>query len=124
MRLLRKHYEPAEKMAGYDCIRHYVERYSHSAECKGTFGDTNDICNIHGAFNTFFQNIAWPGGYTIAFITDDGAVLCADCAKRAFITDRIDITADCYDEGPTLYCDGCNCEIVSSYGDPETDGDA
>jgi len=33
--------------------------------------------------------------------------------------DNIDITAGTYDEGPTLYCDDCNQEIESSYGDSE-----
>lgn len=27
---------------------------------------------------------AWPGGYEIAFITDDGGILCHDCVRKNF----------------------------------------
>jgi hypothetical protein len=27
---------------------------------------------------------AWPGGYCLLFVTDDGATLCADCARKEY----------------------------------------
>ena len=70
-------------------------------------------------YGQWFTNYAWPGGYTVIFMNDMGDVLCADCAKRDFITNGTDITAGTYDEGPTMYCDECNAEIESSYGEVE-----
>ena len=119
MRLMREHYGPAEKQAGYDCIRDYIGRASRDAGAPGEFGKPGDMRNIGYAFKTFFSNFAWPGGYTVEFIDDDGNVYCADCAKRVFIMDRKDITAGTYDEGPTETCCDCGREIESSYGDPD-----
>lgn len=28
-----------------------------------------------------YEKFAWPGGYEIAYILDDGELLCADCAN-------------------------------------------
>lgn len=67
--------------------------------------------------NELFTNYAFPGGYPILFTTDDSDCLCADCAKKTFLEDRIDITCGTYDEGPSMYCDDCNVEIESAYGD-------
>jgi hypothetical protein len=62
---------------------------------------------------------AWPGGYTIAYVTNDCDLLCAACATD---TDDAEMAgADTYDEGPTEYCAGCNTPIESSYGDPDSD---
>jgi len=91
-----------------------------------------------------FPTFAWPGGYTIIYITRDAEVLCPDCAnlpeayttseKRKAIragrdqeegvpdyTDRDweIVAVDTYDEGPSLNCANCNKEIESSYGDPD-----
>ena len=68
-----------------------------------------------------FTNYAFPGGYPILYTTDSGDCLCADCAKKVYLDERIDVSCGTYDEGPTMYCDGCNREIESSYGDPEDD---
>jgi hypothetical protein len=76
---------------------------------------------------------AWPGGYTVALYTRDGAMasipaLCAD--KSALYQALYDIRtkqrgrivgADLYDEGTTVQCAYTNADIVSSYGDPEGD---
>lgn len=108
MRLMHEHYPAVEKTAGYTCIRCQAEE-----SCA-----ESPFLRIASAFKSFFADFVWPGGYPILFTTGAGAVLCADCAKRAFILDRIDVTADCYYEGPTLRCDGCDREIESAYGDP------
>ena len=65
-----------------------------------------------------FSPFAFPGGYTILFTTDDGSVLCADCAKKEYLS-GIDVSCGTYDEGPTMHCDDCGHEMESSYGDPE-----
>lgn len=65
---------------------------------------------------------AWPGGYTMKYVTDGGDVLCADCATEAILDIDCDDPPTAYDayyEGPTLYCDGCNHRLVASYGDPD-----
>jgi len=72
---------------------------------------------------------AWPGGYQIIYITDDGGVLCPACANGENGSEASE-TADSgsgwklegYDiffEGPSVFCDHCNDEIESAYGDPE-----
>lgn len=65
---------------------------------------------------------AWPGGYTIVYDTNQGSTLCAECATKAILdpdeTDR-PTEYSTYDEGPTIFCDGCNKELESSYGDPD-----
>ena len=75
---------------------------------------------------------AWPGGYPIIYITNDGDVACADCCNgqngaefRVKDSDAIRgdgwaiDAADCYYEGPTIPCCHCGAEIDSAYGDPE-----
>jgi hypothetical protein len=116
---MRNHYGSAEKRAGYDCIKHYAKRVAESGEAPGDFGKQDDIRNIGFAYKTFFSDWAWPGGYPIIFVTDSGDCFCAKCAKRYFIMERKDITADCYYEGTTIECDDCGREIESGYGDPE-----
>lgn len=69
--------------------------------------------------DSLFAPYAWPGGYQIWFITDGDSVLCADCAKKAYLNDRIDVSCMIDSEGPTMYCDYCNAEIESAYGDPD-----
>ena len=57
------------------------------------------------------------GCYTLAYYTESGETLCAECAA-----DPANDAAFCgtYDEGPTILCDGCGAEIESSYGDLES----
>jgi hypothetical protein len=117
---MRKHYEHAEKQAGYDCIRCYVKRGNGWKYQDGKFTE-HEYLAVADAFESFFVNFAWPGGYPIVFLTDDGDCLCAECAKRVFIMEKIDVSADCYYEGPAMFCDGCNREIESAYGDPESE---
>lgn len=71
-----------------------------------------------------FKNWAFPGGYTVLFTTDNGDCLCADCARKVYLDECTDVSCGSYDEGPTMYCDECNREIESSYGDPEAIADA
>jgi hypothetical protein len=68
-----------------------------------------------------FPPYAWPGGYTIEYVTDDGAVLCAECARREVLENRGTVYGDIYYEGPIVHCDDCNAEIESAYGDPDSE---
>jgi hypothetical protein len=70
---------------------------------------------------------AWPGGYPIVYLTDDGEILCADCMNRErecvhFHGDadgwRVD-ARDIHYEGPAEHCAHCGREIPSAYGDPD-----
>jgi len=74
------------------------------------------------ALNDVFARHARPGSYTIIF-QDQGEILCADCAKKAYLSRDYDldqgIYSGLYDEGPSEYCYECGVEIESSYGDPE-----
>jgi len=68
---------------------------------------------------------AWPGGYSINYLTADGGILCATCARSA---DSRGLTTDAHDpqwfivgpfihwEGEPLYCDDCYAALESEYG--------
>lgn len=123
MRIMRKHYEAAEKQAGYTCIRCEAKR-----ERMIRVGDhyehrlpTEDVHAAEVFYEDLFCDFAWPGLYPVIYTTDDGDVLCGECAKRVFIMDREDVTSDIYYEGPTVQCDGCGREIESAYGDPDAE---
>jgi len=72
------------------------------------------------------EGYAWPGGYPLFYITQDGGALCPDCAREA---ESEGLTSDPDDpqwyiiacqtnlENTTLYCDHCNKHIESAYGD-------
>ena len=74
---------------------------------------------------------AWPGGYELFGITNDGAVICCDCMRREYhliaysrkhkINDgwrvvAIDCAAD-YDSW--VYCEHCNKTIVDDLQETE-----
>lgn len=63
---------------------------------------------------------AWPGGYPIVYVCDNGDTLCADCQTLAIVGEISGPVGqpDVYYEGPAIRCDHCNCEIESAYGDP------
>lgn len=69
---------------------------------------------------------AWPGGYPLIYLDQENSALCSECATKS-LKDPDEIPAfkpvacDIYLEGPTLYCDQCNVEIESAYGDPEAE---
>lgn len=69
---------------------------------------------------------AWPGGYPVYYIDKDGSVLCPDCAQKSLddpdeLPNFKPIAGDVYYEGPVIYCEQCNAEIESAYGDPDED---
>ena len=69
---------------------------------------------------------AWPGGYAILSVMDDGGTLCFDCLQNESvhedpaISDGWRYTAHyIHWEGESTYCDHCNKVLESEYGDPE-----
>lgn len=75
-----------------------------------------------------WEAYAWPGGYEIYYIVHDGGVLCHNCANdelmRTIDPDFHDwyiVDSDVLWEGPSIYCDHCNREIQSAYGDPDAE---
>ena len=74
---------------------------------------------------------AWPGGYELFGICDDGAVLCCDCMRREYhliahsrrhkINDDWRVVAvECaVDYDSLIYCDHCNKVIVEDWKESE-----
>jgi len=76
-----------------------------------------------------------PGGYPIVYFDEFGNVLCADCASKSIrifaragtcpeARERASFEANVtswmvFLEGTPMFCDECNTEIESAYGDPE-----
>ncbi len=69
---------------------------------------------------------AWPGGYPIYFVCDDGAALCCKCVKKerrsilSSIADKMNdgwrvIGLDVNYEDDMLHCDNCSDRIESAY---------
>ena len=58
---------------------------------------------------------AWPGGYTITYLTKENDILCYKCAQD----EEEEPTAFIHWEGPPNYCDECYVELPSEYGDPD-----
>jgi len=65
---------------------------------------------------------AWPGGYPLIYFDRENSVLCAECATKS-LNDSGEVPqfrpedVHVYYEGPSLFCDQCNKEIESAYGD-------
>ena len=91
-------------------------------EWKSLYGSRWEISRAQAYRETIenlFQPYTFPGGAEILYTTDAGDVLCAECARDAYLNERTDVSCSTYDEGSTLYCDACSREIKSSYGDPD-----
>jgi len=77
-----------------------------------------------------FPAWAWPEGYPIYYLNEEGDVVCPQCARNEenYIVDlgpedcaKQIIAFDVYYEGPTLICCECGTGIDSAYGDPEAE---
>jgi hypothetical protein len=73
---------------------------------------------------------AWPGGYPMIAVMDDGEVLCHKCCSSPEVYrstrdgDRDGwtlVSIECHMEGPAHWCSHCNAEIESAYGDPDAE---
>ena len=60
---------------------------------------------------------AWPGGYQITYVSNHGTILCNKCASDN--QDDEEFHAFIHYEGPSLFCEDCNHEMESSYGEVE-----
>jgi hypothetical protein len=69
-----------------------------------------------------YPSYAWPGGYPLFYIIDTYAVCCPDCLndKGNEIPDSKVSAVDINYEDTSLYCEWCNKQIPSAYGE---DGD-
>jgi hypothetical protein len=78
---------------------------------------------------------AWPGGYSVAFVTSDSAALCFKCARDnlRLITDSIRqrsrdgwrivaITGE-HESDSACHCDNCNAEVWAGWED-ESDSES
>ena len=66
---------------------------------------------------------AWPGGYPIYYVTEDGLTVCPTCANDETSDDVV--AADVNYEDAALYCDDCNKRIESAYAEDDAmDDDA
>lgn len=66
---------------------------------------------------------AWPGGYPLFYVCEDGGDICSDCVNHDEGFREIDAPdwnvngyAINY-EDPELYCDGCGRRIESAYAE-------
>lgn len=126
------------------------------SSCDGALYDTRvkswhnkpplrkDYCWAHNPINTAAQfkavlrngAYAWPGGYPLFFVCDDGGALCFACAHkeaREIIGAHLEVkkcpsarrnnsqwlavAVDVNWEDSNLYCDHCSKPIESAYGD-------
>ena len=77
-------------------------------------------CSAFGAY-------AWPGGYPLVYVTDDGAALCPDCVNadneaigESNEGDGWHVTAVSVlweTDGGDMFCDHCSVVIESAYGE-------
>ena len=83
--------------------------------------------NKYGPEGSYYvAKYAWPGGYPMLYICDDGGVLCPECVQ-----DNIDQCCDPHSGGwyvtghganwedPSLFCDHCNNRIESAYAEDQ-----
>ena len=67
---------------------------------------------------------AWPGGYQLIHLMDDGEVLCNKCIQDKEVHEGGEADgwryegSDIHWEGESLYCAHCNAELESEYGIP------
>jgi hypothetical protein len=105
-------------------IRYNNERRSNRLASCNKFGFGLQYTNQQirdRVLGNLFADFAWPGGYTVEYVTPAGTVLCADCARSEVLDNRGTVYADIYYEGPAEYCADCNREIESTYGDPDAE---
>lgn len=74
---------------------------------------------------------AWPGGYPMYLVMADGGSLCIDCARKGYRNIYHSLKNDIRDgwkpegidvnwEQTDLFCDHCNKQIESAYGEVES----
>lgn len=89
---------------------------------------------LHRDTDGLLPFFAWPGGYAIVYLTDDGALLCAGCANGengSQASEDADpgsgwrmVAGDILWEGPDETCAHCGSGMETEYGDPDEEGGA
>lgn len=71
-----------------------------------------------------WQSYAWPGGYEIVYVVQDGGILCHQCANKELMRtlDPDDTQFHIVEEfinyeDTDLFCDHCNRPINPEYGE-------
>ena len=71
-----------------------------------------------------WQSYAWPGGYEIVYVVQDGGILCHQCANVELMRtldpddNQFHIVGDFVNwEDTGLFCDHCNRKIEPEYGE-------
>lgn len=84
--------------------------------------------NTDGQLATY----AWPGGYPLYYIAQDGGILCPDDARKAEregLAGDPDapqwniVAAEANWEDAFLFCDHCHARIPSAYAEDEWQGE-
>lgn len=71
---------------------------------------------------------AWPGGYPLYLLADDGEAICIDCGRTEFKAIAHSVISNTQDgwhvsaadinwEDTSLHCAHCNQRIESAYGE-------
>jgi len=74
------------------------------------------------------DSYAWPGGYPIYYVCNDGEVLCPSCVTKEYVQIKESTLTGSHDgwelagrdinwEDPDLYCAHCNKRIESAYAE-------
>ena len=71
---------------------------------------------------------AWPGGYPLEYVTEDGLMICPACANVSgshdgFVPSDPVIAGDVFWEGEDYPCEDCGKPISSAYGPLVDTGD-
>jgi hypothetical protein len=69
------------------------------------------------------DEFAWPGGYPIAYYSEDGDTFCGRHAWAVIVREDVAMSRDIFYEGPAEWCAEGSHEIPSAYGDPEDPDD-
>lgn len=65
------------------------------------------------------DTFAWPGGYPILYVTEDGGTFCGAHAWAVIVREDVPMARDILWEGPAEWCEEGSHPIPSAYGDPD-----
>lgn len=94
----------------------YDERKGYAEPLRLDYKQTHRVINNGRELRATLRagEYAWPGGYQMAFITSDGALLCFDCARKELYQIIWSIRNRC-DDGWRIV----GCDIVEDYESDE-----
>lgn len=104
--------------------------WSKAAPLRANYCQTHSTIRSVSDFKATLRNgaYAWPGGYPMYLICDDGGALCFKCARKEArnifesIANRARdgwrvVATDINYEDSELFCDHCSDQIESAYGE-------